>query len=166
MAQLEILRWPDPRLQQICAPVADDSDVSTLAQDMLDTMYAAYGRGLAGPQVGVMQRIFVMDVTWKEGTRAPQVLINPEILEASDALAGGEEGCLSIPNAPAEVQRPAEVVMTWLDLQGQRQTRRMTSFEAKCAQHELDHLNGVVIFDHLGQDDRARLEAAYQEALK
>ncbi|MEC8042767.1 MAG: peptide deformylase, partial [Pseudomonadota bacterium] len=80
MAQLEILRWPDPRLQQICTPVADGSDLSVLAQDMLDTMYAAYGRGLAGPQVGVMQRIFVMDVAWKEGTRAPQVLINPEIL--------------------------------------------------------------------------------------
>jgi peptide deformylase len=166
MAVLEVLHWPDSRLQQKCDPVPAGADLRGLAADMLDTMYAAPGRGLAGPQVGVMQRIFVMDCDWKEGTRAPQVLINPEIVSASDEMAGGIEGCLSIPDVPMDISRPATVVMTWLDLDGQCHIREMAGFEAKCAQHELDHLNGKVIFDHLSPDDRTRLEAAYKESLQ
>lgn len=164
MAVRQVLLWPDPRLTQVCAPVEAAEDLTALAADMLDTMYAANGRGLAGPQIGVMQRIFVMDITWKEGLRAPQVLINPEIVAMSEEHVGGEEGCLSIPDTPLEVTRPAEVTMRWRDLDGQQQERRMTGFEAKCAQHELDHLNGRVIFDHLSDDERRRHEAAYLEA--
>lgn len=164
MAVRQLLQWPDPRLMQVCAPIEVGADLTTLAADMLDTMYDANGRGLAGPQIGVMQRIFVMDITWKEARRAPQVLINPEIVAVSEAHVGGEEGCLSIPDTPLEVARPAEVTMRWRDLDGLRQERRMTGFEAKCAQHELDHLNGKVIFDHLPDDERRRREAAYLEA--
>ncbi|WP_412565298.1 peptide deformylase [Thalassobius sp. MITS945101] len=164
MAVRQVLLWPDPRLTQVCAPVEAGVDLTALAADMLDTMYDANGRGLAGPQIGVMQRIFVMDITWKEGLRAPQVLINPEIVAVSEVHVGGEEGCLSIPDTPLEVTRPAEVTMRWRDMDGLQQERRMTGFEAKCAQHELDHLNGKVIFDHLPEDERRRYEAAYLEA--
>lgn len=159
MAILPILRWPDVRLCTPCTPV--DGDVRTLAADMLETMYAAPGRGLAAPQVGHLLRLFVMDTTWKEGRKTPRVVINPEMLWRSDQIATGPEGCLSIPGVTADVTRPVAVRMRWTDLGGQSHDEVLTSFDAVCAQHEFDHLDGLVTFDRVAPDLRASLQAGY-----
>ena len=165
MAVLPILRWPDARLCEVCAPVGPDEDLGDLITDMFETMYAAPGRGLAAPQVGVTKRVFVMDCGWKEGDMTPLACINPEIVSASDARARGQEGCLSIPGVLADVERPAEVVLAYTDLTGARQEVALSGFEARCAQHELDHLDGLVTFDRVSPAARAALEAAYEEQL-
>lgn len=162
MAVLPILRWPDPPLMRVCAPVGPDEDVAGLISDMFETMYAAPGRGLAAPQVGVLKRIFVMDVTWKEGDRTPVAFINPEILASAPEMAVAGEACLSIPGVAADIARPAWVRLGWSDLQGARHEARLEGFRAVCAQHEYDHLDGKVIFDRLGAEDRAALEDAYE----
>ena len=164
MSLREILAWPDPRLAQTCAPVDDPAAVEALVSDMFETMYAAPGRGLAAPQVGVMQRLFVMGAGWKEGEMTPRTCINPRIVAASEAMATGEEACLSIPGVSAEVTRPAEITLAYTDLTGAEQVETLTGFAARCAQHELDHLDGVVIFDRLAPEARATAEAAYEEA--
>ncbi|WP_028029360.1 peptide deformylase [Gemmobacter nectariphilus] len=159
MAILPILRFPDPRLRRPCTPVTQlDDRLRQLAADMLDTMYAAPGRGLAGPQIGVMQRIFVMDTTWKEGAPSPRVCLNPEILAASDDLVTRTEGCLSIPGVDCPVARPAEITLRWTDLSGAILEEHLTGFAATCAQHELDHLNGRLCIDLL--DEPARVAAS------
>nr|WP_212770008.1 peptide deformylase [Thalassovita mangrovi] len=163
---MPILKWPDPRLSQPCDPVAPGEDVSDLITDMLETMYDAPGRGLAAPQVGVMKRVFVMDCGWKDGDMTPVICINPEIVASSEEVVSGEEGCLSIPDAPAEVTRPERITLRWTGLDGAVQESELTGFEAKCAQHEYDHLDGLVIFDRLSDEDRARIEGAYLETLK
>lgn len=148
MALRPILLHPDPRLRAVCAPVGEVTErVRALAADMLETMYAAPGRGLAAPQVGEGVRLFVMDVDWKEGAPAPVVAIDPEIVAASEEVASGEEACLSIPERPVTVSRPAEVTMRWTDARGVRADHRLTGAAARCAQHELDHLDGVLILD-------------------
>jgi len=162
MVSLPILKWPDPRLAQRCAPVGAGEDLSALISEMFATMYDAPGRGLAAPQVGVMKRFFVMDVTWKEGTPSPEVMINPEITDRSATLVEGEEGCLSIPGITAVVSRPDWVVIDWTDAEGRRQSRRLDGFAARCAQHELDHLDGLVTFDRLAPGAREAALAAYQ----
>lgn len=163
MSILPILTWPDPRLTEICAPVAEITpEIETLAADMLETMYAAPGRGLAGPQVGAMLRLFVMDVGWKEGKPDPLVCINPMIQEVGEDRADTEEGCLSIPGVTAMVNRPTRVQMVWTGLNGGRYVQSFDGFAAVCAQHELDHLDGVVTFDHLDSDTRAALLAEYE----
>lgn len=156
MALVDILRWPDPRLRRPCLPVTEiDAALHRLARDMLDTMYAAPGRGLAAPQVGVLRRIFVMDVGWKDGTPTPMVCINPELHDVSEAVATCTEGCLSIPGIPAEVTRPAAVALAWTDLSGARRTGWLTGMAATCAQHELDHLNGRLCIDLMPEPARA-----------
>lgn len=163
MSILPILTWPDPRLTEICTPVAEITpEIETLAADMLETMYAAPGRGLAGPQVGAMLRLFVMDVGWKEGKPDPLVCINPMIQEVGEDRADTEEGCLSIPGVTAMVNRPTRVQMVWTGLNGGRYVQSFDGFAAVCAQHELDHLDGVVTFDHLDSDTRAALLAEYE----
>lgn len=148
MAARPILTHPDDRLRMVCAPVGAVTDaVRALAADLLDTMYDAPGRGLAAPQVGVLSRVFVMDVRWKDGAPDPVVMIDPEVLGASDQVEGIEEACLSIPGTPRVVVRPREVTMAWTDLAGARVHRRLTGTAARCAQHELDHLDGVLILD-------------------
>jgi peptide deformylase len=132
---------------------------------MLETMYAAPGRGLAGPQVGVLRRIFVMDVAWKDGTPEPMVFLDPEIVWRSDETRTGTEGCLSIPGVTAEVERAAELEVTWRDLDGARHARRFDGFAAICIQHENDHLDGLVTFDRVAPEARAALEAAYAQVL-
>lgn len=150
-----ILIHPDPRLKKVVKPVADASDaLRKLADDMLETMYDAPGIGLAAPQIGVMSRLFVMDCADKEETPAPVVMLNPEILAASDDLGVYEEGCLSIPDIYAEVTRPAEVTMRWLDLDGNVQQADFDGLRATCAQHELDHLDGKLFIDYLGSVKR------------
>tara|TARA_R110002110_G_scaffold43934_2_gene135969 strand:+ start:780 stop:1274 length:495 start_codon:yes stop_codon:yes gene_type:complete len=162
MSVLEILRWPDPRLMEICPQIAEITpEIETLAADMLETMYAAPGRGLAGPQVGAMVRMFVMDTGWKEGKPDPLVCINPMLQEVSEERATNAEGCLSIPGVTADISRPAQVQMVWTGLNGGRYVQSFTGFAAACVQHELDHLDGVVTFDHLDAETRARLEAEY-----
>ena len=162
MSVRDILVWPDARLMQTCAPVAQiEPEIKTLAKDMLLTMYAALGRGLAAPQVGVLSRVFVMDTRWKEGKSDPLVCVNPMLQEVSEERATTEEGCLSIPGVVATVSRPAQVRMVWTGLNGERYVQSFTGFAAACVQHELDHLDGVVTFDHLDEETRAQKVAAY-----
>lgn len=146
-----ILLHPDPRLKKVCAPVARITpEIETLAADMLATMYDAPGIGLAAPQVGVASRLFVMDATRDpDAPRHPLVMVNPEIVWSSDRPNTYEEGCLSIPDHYAEVTRPAEVRLRWRGLDGAAHEREFDGLWATCAQHELDHLDGVLFIDHL-----------------
>lgn len=146
-----ILIHPDPRLKKLCDPVASvDDDVKKLAADMLATMYDAPGIGLAAPQVSVMQRLIVLDCVKEEDKPPePMVMINPEILSESDARNTYEEGCLSIPEQFAEVERPAEVAVRWTDLDGEIREAEFDGLWATCVQHEIDHLNGVLFIDYL-----------------
>lgn len=141
-----VVQHPDPALRQVCAGLPDDPEA--LALDMLATMYAAPGRGLAAPQLGLPWRMFVMDVDWKAGTPAPLIALDPVISDPSDATATRSEGCLSIPDRTIEVTRPAEVTLQWTDLAGNRRSQRLTGIAATCAQHEMDHLDGILILDH------------------
>ncbi len=163
MSVLPIVMWPDPRLADTCAPIdAVTAEIEQLAADMLETMYAAPGRGLAGPQVGAMQRIFVMDAGWKDGKPDPIVCINPMLQEVSEERATNSEGCLSIPGVSADISRPAQVQMVWTGLNGGRYVQSFEGFAAACVQHEIDHLDGIVTFDHLTSDDRVALIAEYE----
>lgn len=161
MSVLPLVFWPDARLSQVCELV-NGADMAQLAQDMLDTMYDAPGRGLAGPQVGVMQRIFVMDCGTKEGDKTPEVFIDPQITAQATTMEVADEGCLSIPDLMVPVARPISISVTWQDVQGLRQSRDFDGFEARCIQHEIDHLDGRVTLDHLAPDARATLLTGYQ----
>ncbi len=146
-----ILIHPDPRLKRLSDPVTDISaDMKTLADDMLSTMYDAPGVGLAAPQVGVNKRMFVMDCVKDPDLAArPMVLINPEIIWASEDLATYEEGCLSIPDQYADVERPSEVRVCWMGLDGKTYEEQFAGLWATCAQHEIDHLDGKLFIDYL-----------------
>ncbi len=146
-----ILIHPDPRLKKATAPVSEVTpDIAALAADMLETMYDAPGIGLAAPQVGVMMQIMVMDCV-KDDTTAPRplVLINPVVTWESAARSTYEEGCLSIPEQYADVERPAEVEVRWMDLDGNEQSERFSGLWATCVQHEIDHLAGKLFIDYL-----------------
>ena len=141
---------PDPVLREACLPVvAFDARLRDLAADMLETMYAAPGRGLAAPQVGVAARLFVMDVDWKTGTPAPHVFVNPVIVARSDDTVTGEEACLSIPGQVSRVTRARAVTLAWQDLDGAAHERLFDGFAAICVQHEADHLDGVLCIDRV-----------------
>ncbi len=161
MNLLDIRCWPDAVLSRPCAPVADPASVADLSRDMLETMYAAPGRGLAAPQVGRTIRLFVMDVTWKEGTRTPFVCVNPEIVARAEDSITGPEGCLSIPGVTAEVPRAPWIVLRWTTPEGDTREERLQGPAAICAQHEHDHLDGIVTFDRIAPEQRAALEAEY-----
>ncbi len=156
MSVLPIVRWPDDRLSTPCANVGD-ADIRDLAKAMLDTMYGAPGRGLAGPPVGDMRRLFVMDVTWKEGARTPMVFVDPVIISKGDDVVSMDEGCLSIPDLMVPVTRPAEISVTWRDENGVVQSGDFDGFAARCIQHEMDHLYCVVTLDLLDTASRASL---------
>ncbi|MBV0910782.1 peptide deformylase [Anianabacter salinae] len=160
MSVLPIRLWGDPCLREVARPVDTITDeIRTLAQDMADTMYDAPGRGLAAPQVGVSLRMFVMDCQWKDtGEKNPLVVIDPVLSDPEDEMASNEEGCLSIPGVPVLVERPAAVTMRWRTLDGSVVARRLTGFEAICAQHEFDHLEGVMIPDRVDAQTRAAIE--------
>lgn len=158
---LPILKWPDPRLSTRCEPVEDVGAVAGLIADMFETMYAAPGRGLAAPQVGVLSRLFVMDCTWKEGEKSPLVMINPVIMAAERVPVVFDEGCLSIPGVLVPVERPVAVTVQWTSETGEIHMGDFDGFEARCIQHEFDHLNGVVTFDRVDPELRAGLEAQY-----
>ncbi len=167
MALRTILTAPDPRLKKKSAPVkAVDDGVRQLMDDMLETMYAAPGIGLAAPQIGEMKRIVVMDLS-KEGTPPdPIVMINPEIKKYSEDTVTTEEGCLSIPEIYYDVERPAEVTVEYTDLEGKRITRDATDRLAICIQNELDHLHGVLYIDYLSRLQRDRVIKKFQKAEK
>ena len=143
---------PDPLLRQASQPVtAVDAAVRRLADDMLETMYDAPGIGLAAIQVGEPLRMLVIDLSGEDEEKAPQVFLNPEILTVSDEASVYEEGCLSIPDYYAEVERPAGVTLRYLGLDGAVHEREATGLLATCLQHEIDHLNGVLFIDHISK---------------
>jgi peptide deformylase len=147
-----ILVIPDKRLRQIAAPVAAiDDAVRRLVDDMFETMYDAPGIGLAAVQVGVPKRVVTMDLAKKEEPPNPQVFINPEILSYSDERSVYEEGCLSIPDVHEDVERPARVRARFLDLAGATHEIDADGLLATCLQHEIDHLNGVLLIDHISK---------------
>ncbi len=151
MTTRPILIHPDPRLKTVADPVREiDDDIRRLADDMLQTMYEAPGIGLAAPQVGVLQRLLVMDCIKEEGVPPrPMVLINPEITWSSDTTNVYEEGCLSIPEQYADVERPAEVRVRWTTLDGAEAEEHFDGLWATCVQHEIDHLDGKLFIDYL-----------------
>lgn len=152
MAELPILIAPDPRLRGKAKSVTTvDARVRRLMDDMLDTMYAAPGIGLAAPQVGVMERIVVVDVSGKNEPSAPMRLVNPAIVWRSEEIEAGEEGCLSIPEQYADVTRPARVRVTYQDEKGTAREIEADGLLARCLQHEIDHLDGVLFVDHLSK---------------
>ena len=167
MAIRPILVLPDARLRAVADPVDKiDDEVKKLAKDMLDTMYAAPGIGLAAPQVGALQRVVVMDLA-KDGTPPdPIVMINPEILKFSDETVVTEEGCLSIPDLYYEVERPASVTVKYTNLAGETVTRDAEDRLAICVQHELDHLDGVLYIDYLSRLKRDRVLKKFEKAEK
>ncbi|MEE8534606.1 MAG: peptide deformylase [Kiloniellales bacterium] len=150
MAILPIIIAPDPRLKQVCAPVARvDDEIRALIDDLLETMHQAPGVGLAAPQVGVSKRILVVDVARDKMPSQPQRLINPELLWVSDEKVAYEEGCLSLPEYYAEVERPAAIRVRHLDTHGKVQELSAEGLLATCIQHEMDHLEGILFVDHL-----------------
>ncbi|MEM8552292.1 MAG: peptide deformylase [Pseudomonadota bacterium] len=168
MAKREILVLPDPVLRKVSVPVAEvDGRVRALADDMLETMYAAPGIGLAAPQIGILERIVVCDVADREEQEpAPMVLINPVIESASEEANVYEEGCLSIPDYTEEVTRPAKVRVAYLDRDGAARTVDADGLLATCLQHEIDHLNGVLFIDHLSRLKRERVVKKFQKQAK
>ena len=160
-----LIYHPDPRLKKLCAPISDITDGwRQLADDMLETMYAAPGIGLAAPQIGVLSRIIVMDCEKDDGTDTnPIIMFNPEIIAHSEATNVYEEGCLSIPEHYAEVTRPKEVEVAWIDRNGTIQKRGFDGLWATCLQHEIDHLNGKLFIDYIGVMKRQMITRKMQK---
>jgi peptide deformylase len=158
MAQLPILRYPDPRLHTVARPVAAvDERIRRLVEDMLETMYEAQGIGLAATQVDVHERVIVMDVSSQRDT--PLVLINPELIARSEEMALGEEGCLSVPQVYDDVRRHARVTVRALDREGQPREIAAEGVMSVCIQHEMDHLMGKVFVEYLSPLKRNRVRS-------
>ncbi|GAA0582541.1 peptide deformylase [Rhizomicrobium electricum] len=156
MAKRTILTAPDPRLKQSGKDVVKvDGEIRTLIEDMLETMYAADGVGLAAPQIGVSLNVVVIDVAQKENKNEPQAFLNPKIVWASDETAKFEEGCLSVPDIWEEVTRATAIRVEYMDRDGNQQTLEADGFLADCLQHEIDHLNGTLFIDHLSRLKRS-----------
>ena len=160
MAKLPIITVPDPLLRKVSEPVERvDAEILKLMDDMLETMYAAPGIGLAAVQVGVPKRLLVMDLQEPENpddpespvVKEPRVFINPEILSSSDHEVPYLEGCLSVPDQYAEVMRPDRIRARWLDEHGEQHEEELDGLLAVCLQHEMDHLEGVLFIDHLSK---------------
>ena len=152
MAKKKILSIPDPLLRKVSEPVLKvDTEVKKLMDDMLETMYAAPGIGLAAVQIGILKRAIVIDLSKEDGKRNPLFLVNPEITFKSKELTTYEEGCLSIPNQFAEVKRPSECKINFLDYNGKKDELHAKGLLATCIQHEIDHLNGILFIDHLSK---------------
>lgn len=158
---------PDPILRQVSKPIETiDSEVKKLADDMLETMYDAPGIGLAAIQIGVARRMLVLDVSKDGEDKKPLVFINPEVVSASDARSVYEEGCLSIPDYYAEVERPAAITVKHLDRDGKEQMTEADGLLATCLQHEIDHLNGVLFIDHISKLKREMVIRKFTKAAK
>lgn len=158
MAKLNILRYPDPRLHTVARPVARvDARIRQLVDDLLESMYAADGVGLAATQVDVHERVIVMDTS--EARDDPRVLINPELVVRSEEMTFADEGCLSVPAIYDKVPRHARVTVRSLDRDGQPQEFEADGLLAVCVQHEMDHLVGKVFVEYLSQLKRDRIRA-------
>ena len=176
MAIREILEVPDPRLKTVSAPVdVFDEELKALVADMFETMYAANGIGLAAIQVGVPKRVLVIDLqpededaepeectahgghshTHQPLKKEPRVFVNPEILDPADEFNTYQEGCLSVPEIYADVDRPKACRVRWQDLDGQVHEEEMEGLLATCVQHEMDHLEGILFIDHLSRLKRS-----------
>lgn len=158
MALLPILRYPDPRLHTVARPVAEvDARIRKLVDDMLETMYAADGVGLAATQVDVHERVVVMDTS--EERDQPRVLINPELVARSEEMMVGDEGCLSVPQIYDKVPRHARVTVRALDRDGRVYEMEVEGLTSVCVQHEMDHLMGKVFVEYLSPLKRDRIKA-------
>ncbi|MBV2184175.1 MAG: peptide deformylase [Rhizobium sp.] len=158
---------PDPVLRQVSTPIERvDAELQKLADDMLETMYEAPGIGLAAIQVGVPRRLLVIDVSKEGEDKRPLVFINPEIITSSDERSVYEEGCLSIPDYYAEVERPAMVTVKSIDREGKEQLTEADGLLATCLQHEIDHLNGVLFIDHISRLKREMVIKKFTKAAK
>jgi peptide deformylase len=172
MAILKIIETPDPLLRQISSPVEEVTDETrALIADMIETMYAAHGIGLAAIQVGVPKRLLVIDLQEPEEeggepVKKPMVFINPEIVQESDTLQVYSEGCLSVPEQYADVERPDRVRARWLDENGTAHEEELDGLLGICLQHEMDHLNGVLFIDHLSRLKREMLLKKLAKARK
>jgi peptide deformylase len=170
MALRSIITLPDPRLRLISAPISTiDDTVRALMDDMLETMYAAPGVGLAAIQIAEQKRVIVLDVSKREDETAapkPLCLINPEIIWASDEVSTCQEGCLSIPDIYEDVERPAGVRARYLDRAGREQEIEAEGILATCLQHEVDHLNGVLFIDHISRLKRELLMKKFRKNAK
>lgn len=168
MPILEVLEFPDPRLRRVSEPVEQiTSDLRRLTTDMLETMYDEPGIGLAAPQVGEPVRLIVLDTDWTEegADRSPLVLVNPEIVERADKVVW-TEGCLSVPEFTADVERAARVRVRGLDLDGHEFEEQAEGLRAVCFQHEVDHLNGVLFIDRLSRLKRNLYVSKRKKALR
>ncbi len=158
---------PDPLLRQQSKPIEQvDAEITRLADDMLETMYDAPGIGLAAIQIGVPRRMLVIDISREDEERKPVVFINPEILKVSDDVSAYEEGCLSIPDYYAEVERPASLTVAYIDRDGKKQTVEADGLLATCLQHEMDHLNGVLFIDHISRLKRDMVIKKFTKAAR
>ena len=169
MALKEIVKIPDPVLRKTCQPLDGiTSDLSKLMDDMLETMYDAPGIGLAAPQIALPIRLIVMDAAKPdEGDKPnPIIMVNPEIVEKSDEMSAYEEGCLSIPEYFAEVERPAWVTVNYRDRKGDQQQLKCEGLLGTVVQHEIDHLNGVLFIDYLSKLRRDRVIKKFTKAQK
>jgi peptide deformylase len=165
MASLNILRYPDPRLHTVAKPVAEvDDRIRRLVDDMLESMYAADGVGLAATQVDVHERVIVMDTS--DARDDPRVLINPELIARSDEMTFADEGCLSVPLVYDKVKRHARVTVRALDRDGKPQEFEADGLLAICVQHEMDHLMGKVFVEYLSQLKRDRIKTKMKKAAR
>jgi peptide deformylase len=166
MAVREIITVPHPLLKEVSKPVqgAVDDELRALMDDMLDTMYAAPGIGLAAVQIGVPKRVIVMDLAREDDPPQPRYFVNPEITWRSEEMAVREEGCLSVPEIYDEVERPARVKIRYLDYQGAEIEEDAEGLLAVCIQHEMDHLDGVLFIDHLSRLKRDRAISKVKKA--
>ncbi len=167
MALRPLVVLPDPILRETSKPLERvDDDVRALARDMLETMYDAPGIGLAAIQVAEPLRMLTIDLSKEDEGRDPHVFINPEIVARGDGVSVYEEGCLSIPDYYAEVERPAMVTVDYIDLDGKKQTMEADGLMATCLQHEIDHLNGVLFIDHISRLKREMVVKKFKKLAK
>ena len=152
MSKKKILTLPDPILREVSEPVNKvDKEIKHLMDDMLETMYAAPGIGLAAVQIGILKRVIVIDLSKDNEKKDPIFIVNPKILSQSKELVAYEEGCLSIPNQFAEIERPKSCILEYLDYSGNKKEIEAQGLLATCIQHEIDHLNGILFIDYLSK---------------
>jgi peptide deformylase len=167
MALLDIIKLPDPLLRQPSKPVTMvTAQTRKLMDDMLETMYEAPGIGLAAIQIGVAERVLVMDLARDEEPKSPIFMVNPEIIWSSEQKSDYEEGCLSIPEFFEMVTRPSEVKVQYRDRQGEPRELHAAGVLATCVQHEIDHLNGVLFIDYISKLKRDRVIRKFVKAQK
>ena len=167
MALREIIKLPDKRLRLKSESIKRvDAGIRKLVDDLFETMYDAPGIGLAAIQIGVAKRVVTMDLSKKDDDHKPQVFINPEVIWKSEATSKYEEGCLSIPEYYEEVERPAQVKVKFLDIEGNEREIEASGLLATCLQHEIDHTNGVLFIDYISKLKRDRIVKKFTKAAK